>query len=151
MHINKEILFSRLQKFIEAQFKQQDKELVVAICHKIIFNSPTENCMIKGSSKNWDGLLKNKSLFQRSANCGLSIGNLTSQIFANYFMSAFDHYMKKEIGMRLYGRYVDDFIIGHPDKEFLKSLIPIISSFLLSNLQLTLHPKKIYMQLYSKA
>ena len=150
MHINKEILFCRLQKFIEAQYKQNDKELVLEICHKIIFNSSTENCIIKGSTKNWDGLPKNKSLFQSPANCGLPIGNLTSQIFANFYMSAFDHYMKKEIGIRYYGRYVDDFIIVHPDKEFLKSLIPQLSNFLLSTLQLTLHPKKIYLQHYTK-
>ncbi len=150
MHINKEILFSRLEKIIEAKYKLQDKELVLAICHKIIFNSPTKNCIIKGSSKNWDGLPKNKSLFQSPANCGLPIGNLTSQIFANFYMSAFDHFIKKELGIRFYGRYVDDFIIVHPDKEFLKSLIPIIYGFLLSNLQLTLHPKKIYLQHYSK-
>ena len=150
MHINKEILFSRLQKFIEAQYKQNDKELVLEICHKIIFNSPTGNCIIKGSPKNWDGLPKNKSLFQSPPNCGLPIGNLTSQIFANFYMSAFDHFVKKELGIRYYGRYVDDFIIVHPNKEFLKSLITILSDFLLSSLQLTLHPKKIYLQHYSK-
>ena len=150
MHINKEILFCRLRKFIEVQYKQNDKELVLGICHKIIFNSPTENCIIQGSSKNWDGLPKNKSLFQSLPICGLPIGNLTSQIFANYYMSSFDHFIKKEICIRYYGRYVDDFIIVHPDKEFLKSLIPILSNFLLSTLQLTLHPKKIYLQHYTK-
>jgi hypothetical protein len=50
----------------------------------------------------------------------------------------------------LYGRYVDDFVIVHPDKEYLKSLIPQLSNFLLSALQLTLHPKKIYLQHYTK-
>ena len=71
MHINKKILFSCLHKFIESQYKQQDKELALAIRHKIIFNSSAENCIIKGSSKNLDGLAKNKSLFQSSANWGL--------------------------------------------------------------------------------
>ncbi len=150
MHINKEILFSCLKKFIEAKYKQQDKELVLAICHKIIFNSPKENCIIKGAAKNWDGLPKNKSLFQSPQNSGLPIGNLTSQIFANFYMSALDHFIKKEVGIRYYGRYVDDFIIVHLDKEFLKSLIPILSNFLFFNLQLTLHPKKIYLQHYTK-
>jgi len=49
-----------------------------------------------------------------------------------------------------YGRYVDDFVLIHPDKEYLKSLIPKISNFLHSNLQLTLHPNKIYLQHYTK-
>lgn len=150
MHIKKEILFYRLQKFIEAQYKQNDKELVLDICHKIIFNSPTENCIIKGSPKNWDGLPKSKSLFQSPQYCGLPIGNLTSQIFANFYMSAFDHFIKKELGIPFYGRYVDDFIIVHQDKEYLKSLIPVISKYLNDELKLKLHPRKIYLQHYSK-
>ena len=85
MHINKEILFTRLQKFIEVKYNLNDKELVLEICHKIIFNSPTENCIIKGAAKNWEGLPKNKSLFHSPQNSGLPIGNLTSQIFANFY------------------------------------------------------------------
>lgn len=150
MHINKEILFSRLQKFIEAQYKQKDQQLVLEICHKIIFNSPTENCIIKGAAKNWEGLPKTKSLFQSPKNCGLPIGNLTSQIFANFYMSTFDHFTKKKLGIRFYGRYVDDFILVHPNKKYLKSLIPIISNYLNNELKLKLHPKKIYLQHYSK-
>jgi RNA-directed DNA polymerase len=96
MHINKEILFSRLEKFIEKKYQQSDKELVLEICHKIIFNNPTENFIIKGAAKNWEGLPKNKSLFHSPQNSGLPIGNLTSQIFANFYISAFDHFMKKE-------------------------------------------------------
>jgi RNA-directed DNA polymerase len=65
-------------------------------------------------------------------------------------MSAFDHFIKKELGMRYYGRYVDDFIIVHPNKEYLKSLIPIISNYLNDELKLKLHPKKIYLQHYTK-
>jgi RNA-directed DNA polymerase len=83
-------------------------------------------------------------------NSGLPIGNLTSQIFANFYISAFDHFMKKELGIRYYGRYVDDFIIIHPDKEYLKSLIPVISNYLNNELKLKLHPKKIYLQHYTK-
>ena len=45
---------------------------------------------------------------------------------------------------------MDDFVLVHPDKEYLKSLIPALSDFLHSRLQLTLHPKKIYFQHCSK-
>jgi hypothetical protein len=58
--------------------------------------------------------------------------------------------MKKELGINYYGRYVDDFIIVHPDKEYLKSVLPTIADFLKTKLQLTLHPKKIYLQHYTK-
>lgn len=150
MHINKDFLFVWLHQFIKEKYEAADKELVIELCRKIIFNDPPKNCVIKGSKEDWNGLPYNKSLFHSPTGCGLPIGNLSSQVFANFYMNRFDHYIRKELGIRFYGRYVDDFIIVHPDKDFLKSLIPIISGFLLSNLQLTLHPKKIYLQHYSK-
>jgi retron-type reverse transcriptase len=150
MHINKQNLFDRLSVFIQEKYKETDKELLIALCEKIIFNEPTKNCIIKGKKTNWDGLPNNKSLFHSPPNCGLPIGNLTSQIFANFYMNTFDHFMKKELGIPYYGRYVDDFIIVHPDKEYLKSLLPTIADFLKNKLQLTLHPKKIYLQHYTK-
>lgn len=65
-------------------------------------------------------------------------------------MNAFDHFMKHDLGLWYYGRYVDDFLVVRQDKEYLKALIPIISTFLSVKLKLTLHPRKIYLQHYSK-
>ena len=150
MHINRTILCERLEHFIEHNYKEQDKSLVLDLCQKIIFNDPTKNCTIKGVRSNWEGLPNNKSLFYSPTDCGLPIGNLTSQVLANFYMNTFDHFIKKELGINYYGRYVDDFVIIHPDKEYLKSLLPIITDFLQSQSHLTLHPKKIYLQHYSK-
>lgn len=150
MHINRTILYERLEHFIDFKYKEQDKQLVLDLCQKIIFNDPTKNCIIKGNKSNWNDLPHNKSLFHSPKDCGLPIGNLTSQVFANFYMNAFDHFIKKELGIKYYGRYVDDFVIVHQDKDYLKSLLPVITNFLQSQLQLTLHPKKIYLQHYSK-
>jgi RNA-directed DNA polymerase len=150
MHINRKLLYTMLKKFIHQYYTQQDKALVLEITQKIIFNQPTQNCIIKGNKKDWEGLPKNKSLFHSPPDCGLPIGNLTSQVFANFYMHQFDTFVTKQLGLKYYGRYVDDFVIVHPDKDYLKSLIPQLSDFLLLNLQLTLHPKKIYLQHYSK-
>lgn len=86
----------------------------------------------------------------RPPGCDLPIGNLSSQVFANFYMNRFDHFIKKELGIRYYGRYVDDFLIVHPDNEYLKSLVPELAKYLQGSLGLTLHPKKIYLQHYSK-
>lgn len=150
MHINKNILFEKLSTFINQHYLQTDKELLLALCHKIIFNDPTKNCIIKGKRSNWDDLPTDKSLFHSAHECGLPIGNLTSQVFANFYMNSFDHFVKHDLSIRYYGRYVDDFIIIHQDLSYLKSLIPVLSNFLLSTLQLPLHPKKIYLQHYTK-
>ena len=124
--------------------------MVISLCKQIIYNYPTKNCIIKGKKSNWDSLPKNKSLFHSPPNCGLHIGNLISQVFVNFYMNHFDQYLKKELSVSLYGRYVDDFVIVNPDKEYLKSLIPQLSNFLHPTLKLTLHPKKIYLQHYIK-
>lgn len=150
MQINRNLLFERLNNFIQTNYLETDTEMVINICNKIVFNNPSENCIIKGSKNDWKGLPKSKSLFSSPKDCGLPIGNLTSQVFANFYMNLFDQYVKKELDIKYYGRYVDDFIIIHPDKEHLKMIQILITDFLNKKLELTLHPKKIYLQHYSK-
>lgn len=150
MHINRYLLWERLQKFIMDNYHLADKPLVIELTRRFIFNDPTINCITKGNRRNWVGLPKNKSLFHSPPGCGLPIGNLTSQVFANFYLHLFDHYIKSELGITYYGRYVDDFIIVHQDKAYLKMLVPCLAAFLKTRLQLTLHPKKIYLQHYTK-
>jgi hypothetical protein len=150
MSIDKTILWKRLERFIEKKYNEQDKALILTLCRQVIFNNPTKNCVIKGGKSKWKGLPENKSLFYSRHNCGLPIGNLTSQIFANFYMDHFDHFIKHELGIKYYGRYVDDFVIVHDSKEFLLQLIPQLSHFLQTQLNLTLHPQKRYLQHYSK-
>jgi RNA-directed DNA polymerase len=150
MHINKAILFAKLQAFIEQKYQASDKQLLLELCQKIIFYEPTQHCIIKSKRSAWQGLPLDKSLFYSAPQCGLPIGNLTSQVFANFYMNSFDHFIKHDLGIRYYGRYVDDFILAHEDKDYLKALIPVIKDRLQKQLQLTLHPNKIYLQHYSK-
>ena len=150
MHINKKLLFDKLQAFIEQYYMAADKPRIIELCYKIIFNDPTQNCIIKSKRRAWKGLPTDKSLFYSATLCGLPIGNLTSQVFANFYMNIFDHYIKHDLGIRYYGRYVDDFVLVHQDKAYLKSLIPVLKNYLQMQLQLTLHPDKIYLQHYSK-
>jgi RNA-directed DNA polymerase len=50
---------------------------------------------------------------------GLSIGNLTSQFWANVYLNPFDHFIKRELGCKAYLRYVDDFLLFSEDKAVL--------------------------------
>ncbi len=116
----------------------------------MILNDPTKGCIVKGKKSAWKGLPQSKSLFHAKANCGLPIGNLTSQLFGNIYLNEFDHWVKRELKINCYGRYVDDFILMHESKEYLKSLVPRIKVFLKEHLKLLLHPGKIYLQHFSK-
>jgi RNA-directed DNA polymerase len=80
----------------------------------------------------------------------LPIGNLTSQLFSNIYLHSFDEYIKKELSLPYYGRYVDDFFVVHKNPFYLKELIKTIKKFLKDTLGLILHPKKIVLQQYSK-
>jgi len=150
MHIDKTLLYPRLDEFIKAKYFESDKTLILDLCEKIIFYDPAKNCIIKGKKNNWNGLPPDKSLFYSPENCGLPIGNLTSQVFANFYLNSLDHFIKHKLKIRYYGRYVDDFVLVHEDNEYLKSIIPAIRSFLLNDLHLQLHPKKIILQHYQK-
>jgi len=137
MCINRCILLNSLNAFIEQRYTQHNKAIVLEVANKIIMNDPTKNCFIKGARHHWDGFPLHKSLFHAPPDCGLPIGNLTSQVFANFYMNAFDHFVKHHLGVRYYGRYVDDFLLVHYDGDYLKSLIPVLADFLTSKLALT--------------
>ena len=150
MSIDKKILFKKLEKFVLEKYKNKDYQILLYLCKKVIFNNPCHNYTIKGKISNWYGLPKNKSLFYSKKNCGLPIGNLTSQFFANFYLNEFDRYLKHKLKIHFYGRYVDDFVIIHGNKEVLKKLIDKIRNFLKIKLNLILHPDKIYLQNYQK-
>ena len=50
---------------------------------------------------------------------GLPIGNLTSQFWANAYMSPFDHFVTRSLRCRGYVRYVDDMLLFADDKTTL--------------------------------
>lgn len=135
---------------MKKEYHTAERTLLLSLCKKVIYNDPTKNCIIKGRKSDWDGLPKSKSLFHSKSNCGLPIGNLTSQIFANFYLNGFDHYIKDKLNIKYYGRYVDDFIIIHKDKYYLKESIQLIDDYLNSRLGLKLHPRKRYLQHYPK-
>lgn len=50
---------------------------------------------------------------------GLPLGNQTSQWFALYYLSGIDHFIKEQLGIKGYVRYMDDFVLLHHDKKYL--------------------------------
>ncbi len=72
---------------------------------------------------------------------GLPIGNLTSQFFANLYLSGFDHFVKQTLGAKKYLRYVDDFALFSDDYTFLAEARQAIESYL-DRVRLKIHPVK---------
>jgi hypothetical protein len=172
MSMDRSILYQKVEKTAQrfANVINFDVDLVLQLIHKIIFHDFIKDCIVKGKREDWKGLPKSKSLFYAGKNKGLPIGNLTSQLFGNVYLNDFDHFVKYRLaplnnsasgkiaaewyltglGIKYYGRYVDDFVIVHSDKEYLKSIIPMLREYLRVHLSINLHPKKIYLQHFSK-
>jgi hypothetical protein len=149
MNMHHDILFEQVIAMLpqnKKSFLGISREILIYLIRQTIFNNVAENCRIKGSKSDWDGLPPSKSLFNYPSNTGLPIGNLTSQVFGNVYMNDFDHFVKKEMKVKYYGRYVDDMLFVHNDKSFLEDIISQLSHFLLSHFQLKIHPNKIVLK-----
>jgi retron-type reverse transcriptase len=72
---------------------------------------------------------------------GLPMGNLTSQFFANLYLSPLDHFIKEQLQVKGYVRYVDDFIVFGDNNAELQAKLIRINHFL-EKLRLKIHPKK---------
>lgn len=84
-----------------------------------------------------------------SFNPGLPLGNLTSQVLVNVYMNEFDQFVKRELKIKYYVRYADDFVFLHSDRSYLEELIPQQSKFLGQELKLELHPKKVFIKTFA--
>lgn len=72
---------------------------------------------------------------------GLPIGNLTSQFFANIYLTGFDHFVKEVLKTKKYLRYVDDFALFSDDHSFLADARLALERYL-ETLRLRIHPIK---------
>ena len=51
---------------------------------------------------------------------GIPIGNMTSQVFGIFYLNDLDHYIKEVLKIKYYIRYMDDGVLIHEKKEYLK-------------------------------
>ena len=80
-------------------------------------------------------------LYAQEKEVGLEIGNYTSQLFANIYLNEVDQYVKKELGIKYYFRYMDDAVLFLKNKEEAKYCLSKIKEFLFSKLGLCLNKK----------
>jgi RNA-directed DNA polymerase len=79
-----------------------------------------------------------KRLDRAPPGCGIPIGNLSSQFFANVYLDRLDQFVKRTLRAPRYLRYVDDFVLVHESREQLEAWQAAIAAFLLEGLRLEL-------------
>ncbi len=135
VHINHDLLLAEIKR----QIKNPD---IIWLTEKIIRSHPTDCFTKRGNFSLFAKVPYHKSLFNVPKNCGLPIGNLTSQFFANVYLNRMDQYIKHNLKVNAYVRYVDDFILLADSPKKLVFLREQINDFLKRELKLQLHPKK---------
>ena len=114
-------------------------ETLVYLTQVTLLNSPAEGCIIQGDPRKWEELPPNKSLFTVPEGYGLPIGNITSQLVANFLLDETDHYLTETLGLDI-DRYVDDTATVDCDKEKLLLAMPLIREHLWQTAEVGVNP-----------
>ena len=131
-HFNK-IMYKKYKNFyfikcdIKKFFYNIDKNILYNILKKRIKDKKLLN-------------LTKKLIFDKSGE-GLPIGNYTSQYFANIYLSELDYYIKYDLNIKYYLRYMDDFVMLVPSKKIAKLYLEKIEIFINNKLHLELNLK----------
>ncbi len=170
MSIDQNIMWYHLSRFIKRWRKRYEREgwkrvspdildrlhmkampemywdILLRVVYITVMHRPEKLCVIKSPIHWWRKMEQNKSLF--TSPTGMPIGNLTTQLFANFLMSffvLFIHYLFRGRD-HCFAQFVDDFILISKDKDFLLYAIRRIEAFLSTTLHLRLHRHKRYLQ-----
>lgn len=119
-----------------------DMDFILWLTHEIVLLDPTDGCRHVGSPSEWEGVDASKLIVNAPADCGMPIGNLTSQLFSNVYMNPFDQMVKRLLHFLHYGRYVDDSATISSDRQRLTDAIPVMRDFLKDELCLDMHMGK---------
>jgi hypothetical protein len=74
--------------------------------------------------------------------CGLALGSYLSQWCGTFYLDGLDHFVKRELKIRGYLRYMDDFVLFSDDRSQLVKARAMIAAWLAEERQLRLHPKR---------
>lgn len=122
MSTDRDLLFNMVLNTIDNYYTGKYKDVLKYLCDIIIRADPTIGARFICPKSKWDNLPKRKTLFGNKF--GLPIGNITSQMFQNFYLNNIDHFIKSR--HRYYERYVDDMIIIDTDKEKIKETLRIV-------------------------
>ena len=153
MSIDRHRLLQMAMALMERIGRRRDKQgrrlgdlgrhrFVGQLLKKVVLCNPLQGCELRDPKGIYDLIPRNKSLRFAPEGVGLPIGNLTSQMFSNLYMNGFDQWVKRELKVKHYGRYVDDSFYLSTDREWLVSLVPRIAQRLQSDYGIRLNFRK---------
>ena len=133
----------RVEKFVSEVSKTGDifclkmdvKKYFYSINHDVLKRIIRKKIRCKDTLKLLDNIINSVD------NPGLPIGSLTSQLFANVYLNQIDHFIKEELRIKQYIRYMDDMVILSNSKSLLKQQLDEIAGYIENVLMLKLNNK----------
>lgn len=106
-----------------------------SIDHEILFQK------LKELDFSMDELWFLEQIISKDSKKGLPLRNISSQWFALLYLNSVDHYVKEVLQIKGYIRYMDDIILIHRDKMYLRQCPSKIEEICLKKLNLSLNKK----------
>lgn len=153
MSINRRQLYLMAMDLMNRIGRRRDKQgcllgslpkhrIVEQLLATIILYDPMGNCNIHDPDNLRRLVPPSKLLAFSPPDCGLPIGNLTSQMFSNLYLNPFCQWVKRVLKVKHFGDYVDDSYYVSCDQEWLLALEPQIDAYLQEHLGLHLNRAK---------
>lgn len=139
----------RLEKFLRDEYrKEQNNKIFFLKCditkyfqsinHEVLLN------LLKKLEFSSDEIWMIEKLVKEqpnNANIGLPLGNQSSQWFALLYLDVIDRYVKENLRVKGYIRYMDDMILIHRNKKYLQYALSEIERKCKDELKLSLNQK----------
>ena len=137
----------RLSGFIRELYKKHGTEGYFLKCDvRKYFDSINHSVLKQKLSKVFDGeifilLCRIINSYETTKDVGLPLGNQASQWFALYYLDSVDRLIKERLQIKFYVRYMDDFVLIHNDKDYLRYCLNEIQRVCNAELNIELNEK----------
>lgn len=149
MSIDTELGVNRLCDFIRDKVDNLQLRNMLLYLTRIIYQSlPQMHCIMQSSRELHESLPEYKRMKGKASFKGVAIGNKTSQMMAAFYITYF-LMLLRALGY-IFAHYTDDGTVIVKDKEKWLQDSKFIAAWVWYDSRLTIHPKKVYLQHYSK-
>lgn len=139
---------NRVSGFLRAFYRQYGAEGYVLKCDIRKYFNNIDHDVLK---ERLSGIIRDRGVrallhciidsYELSPGRGLPLGNQSSQWFALYYMDGLDRLVKERLRIRYYSRYMDDMILIHNDRAYLKECLRQMRRLIEDDLHLSFNEK----------
>lgn len=146
-HIDKTLLLDKIEQLIAtAAINKLKQRCLMEVTRRVITHDTAREALTRtGDLSLLHAIPKHKRLIHSPIGIGLPIGSVTSQLMGNYYLNDLDHFIKHQLKVKGYVRYMDDLFLLADSPATLRYWQEEIKCYLKEYLKLKLHPTKVHL------